>query len=195
MNSDMGVDDSYACAVERFGAVAERYCAIVDGATRLGKTTFLLQIYRILPEVISEAIRLPDTDPWQRNELDDPNEPDNLGQDSLKPRANTDIGPKAWQDLYGLLKEKLEDSNLYWQVFDPIKDSEAIRASLADDIADVYQDLTNGLRHKRENGAIPAEVVWEWRLLFYSHWGDHAIEALRTIHRLLGGQLEGGEIV
>jgi hypothetical protein len=187
----MGVADHYTDAAERFGAVAERFCAIVDGAAHLEKTAFLLQVYRMLPELIGEAIRLPDTDSWQRNEPDDP---DDLGQDLSKPRANFDIGDEAWGGLYQSLKEKLGDSNLYWEVFDPITESEAIRASLADDIADVYRDLTKGPRCKKEDGAIVAEAVWEWRLLFYSHWGDHAISALRTIHRLLGGQLEGGDI-
>jgi hypothetical protein len=110
------------------------------------------------------------------------NEPDDLGQDLSKPRANLEIGHKAWQDLYELLTEKLGDSNLNWDVFDPVAESEAIQASLADDIADVYRDLRNGLTLRKEDGAVPAEVVWEWRLLFDSHWGDHAISALRTVH-------------
>jgi hypothetical protein len=187
----MGVADNYADAAERFGAIAGRYCAIVDSAAQLEKTAFLLQVYRILPELIGEAIRLPDTDPWQRNV---PDNPDDLGQDLSKPRANLDIGYEAWKNLYEPLKEKLGGSDLYWEVFDPITESEAIRASLADDIADVYRDLTEGLKLKKEDGAVLAEVVWEWRLLFYSHWGDHAINALRTIHRLLGEKLEDGDI-
>lgn len=184
----MGVADNYTDAAERFGAVAERYCAIVDGTAQLDKTDLLYQVYRILTDLISEAIRLPDTDPWQRDE------PDDLTQDLAKPRANLDIGHKAWQDPYELLKEKLGDSDLYWEVFDPVAESEAIQGSLADDIADVYRDLKNGLTAKRQVGAILTELVWEWRLLFYSHWGDHAINALRTIHRLLGHQLEDGDI-
>jgi hypothetical protein len=30
------------------------------------------------------------------------------------------------------------------------------------------------------------DIIWEWRLGFSSHWGKHAIDALRTIHFRLG---------
>ncbi|MBZ5693856.1 MAG: DUF5063 domain-containing protein [Acidobacteriia bacterium] len=191
----MGVANDYAEVVERFGAVAERYCAIVDAAAQMDKTQLLLQVYRILPELIGGAIRLPDTDPWRRNEPDDPNEPVDLGQESSRPRIDVEMEYKTWQNLYELLQEKLGDSNLYWEVFDPVKETEAIQGSLADDIAGIYRDLNDGLARGREDGAILAEVIWEWRTAFYTHWGHHAIDALRTIHSLLGDKIDDGEIV
>ncbi len=38
-------------------------------------------------------------------------------------------------------------------------------------------------------------VIWDWRFGFYSHWGDHATSALRTIHALLHETLGNGELV
>jgi hypothetical protein len=35
----------------------------------------------------------------------------------------------------------------------------------------------------------PNDILWKWRLGFYSHWGKHAIDALRTIHFLLENTL------
>ena len=81
-------------------------------------------------------------------------------------------------------KRLLEDWDLYWQVFDPTKDSEAIYGSLADDIADIYRDLKEGLDDIHLARA--EDIIWEWRLGFSSHWGKHAIDALRTIHFRLG---------
>jgi hypothetical protein len=78
-----------------------------------------------------------------------------------------------------LLKEKLGDWDSYRQVFDPTEDTEAIFGSLADDIADIYRDLQEGLVLCE---ARPQDAIWEWRLLFYSHWGKHAINALLTTH-------------
>jgi hypothetical protein len=190
----MGVADDYAVVAERFGAIAERYCAIVDASTQMDKIGFLFKVYRILPELIGDAISLPDTDPWERNVPDDPNEPDDMGQDLSKSPVNLDMRHEAWQVLYESLKEKLGDSNLYWEVFNPVTESEAIQASLADDIAGVYQDLKNGLALRKEEGAVLAEVIWEWRLLFYSHWGEHATGALRTIHIILRNKMEDGDI-
>lgn len=45
----------------------------------------------------------------------------------------------------------------YWEVFDPYEDDKPVRASLSDDLRDVYRDVRAG--------------------------GDHAIDALRALHR------------
>lgn len=90
-----------------------------------------------------------------------------------------------WERLYQSLKEKLGEWNLYWQVFDPTKDSEAIRGSLADDVADVYRDVKEGLDCHNPDSTLQGEAIWVWRVGYYSHWGKHAIDALRTIHFLL----------
>jgi len=88
----------------------------------------------------------------------------------------------AWRKLYGSLKEKLGDADSYWMVFDAKKDNEAIRGSLADDIVDIYRDLQEGLVLK--NKACPQSAIWEWRPLFDSHWGYHAMDALKAIHHI-----------
>lgn len=89
---------------------------------------------------------------------------------------------EQWGQLYNQLKEKLGDWNLYQCVFDPTTDKEAICGSLADDIADIYRDLKEGLVLGTMNHARRENIVWEWRLLYYSHWGHHAMDALLVIH-------------
>ncbi len=74
-----------------------------------------------------------------------------------------------------------EQKDFYWEVFDPYEQSEPVCGSLSDDLLDVYRDLQRGLAlwdadHKKE-------AVWEWRFNFDFHWGDHAIDALRALHR------------
>jgi hypothetical protein len=44
----------------RFAVVANRFCSVVDSASSMERTDLLLQIYRILPKLIDEAISLPD---------------------------------------------------------------------------------------------------------------------------------------
>ena len=106
------------------------------------KSEFLFQIYQMLPELIAEAGRLP---------LVSFDDDENEEQESAirKIRAEKKIKQQEWEQLYDSLKEKLGDRNLYWMVFDPRTDSEAIHGSLADDIADIYRDLKNGLVLKR----------------------------------------------
>jgi hypothetical protein len=79
----------------------------------------------------------------------------------------------------------LGDWDLYWQVFDPTKDSEAIHGSLADDIADIYRDIKEGLGLQDPDITLQRDAIWSWRLGYYSHWGQHAINALYMAHALL----------
>jgi len=174
----MSTSAKNAEAANRFGSVAQRFCRAVDSAPNLNRTELLLQVYRILPQLINEAIDLPNV------ELsDDEGQEEEQGKSQARVRAG--LSEAQWAQLYAFLKEKLGDWDLYWQVFDPIKNNEAIRGSLADDIADIYRDLKAGLVLSAAQQALPEDNIWEWRLLFYSHWGKHAIDALRTIHFLL----------
>lgn len=159
----------------RFAVVANRFCSVVDSASSIERTDFLLQIYRTLPKLIDEAISLPDV---KLSDSDDPIE--GSGQPAL--RANVRQSVQEWGQLYNLLKEKLGDWDRYWQVFDPTEDDEAIFGTLADDMADIYRDLKEGLLLVEAHEAPPEDIVWSWRFSFYSHWGKHAMDALLAIH-------------
>jgi hypothetical protein len=174
----MSISPSNESVANRFGSVAQRFCAIVDAAPRLDKIEFLVQVYRILPELIGEAIHLPHV------ELGD--DEDQVYESSLRQfRAKARMIEKEWGQLYDSLKEKLGDWDLYWQVFDPTKDNEAIHGTLADDIADIYRDLKEDINLMESGQVLLRDIIFDWRVGFYSHWGKHAIDALRTIHFLL----------
>jgi hypothetical protein len=159
----------------RFAAAANRFCSVVDSASRMERSDLLLQIYRILPKLIDEAISLPDV---KLSDSDDLIE----GDSKSEIRVNARQSEQEWGQLYNLLKEKLGDWDRYWQVFDPTENDEAIFGTLADDIADIYRDLKEGLVLSEIHAVPQEDIIWEWRLLFYSHWGKHAMDALLAIH-------------
>jgi hypothetical protein len=66
-----------------------------------------------------------------------------------------------------------------WKGFDL---QEPVAGSLSDDLLDVYRDVGKGLRLWDADALTAA--TWEWRFSFESHWGDHAIDALRALHRV-----------
>jgi hypothetical protein len=183
----MAVSDSYEEIAQRFAAVALRYCAIVDAAENYNKTEFLLQIYRALPDIIAEAVRLPEI------EFDEGDEDDGLGPGAAAKDEPAKKDSGEWARLFESLKEKLGDANLYWHIFNPTKIEEPIYGSLADDIADIYGDLRKGLVLTKQGGKMAEEAIWEWRFGFYSHWGHHALSALRTLHEVLNDRLVGLE--
>ncbi len=172
----MNISEDKVEVVNRFGLVARQFCAVVDSASTLDRTELLTKIYRILPKLIDEAIALPDVD------LSDYEEQiDRYG----KPVISVNVSTREQEEtgrLYRYLKEKLGDWDAYHQVFDPTQDTEAIYGTLADDIADIYRDLKKGLDLSQAPRHQPEDSIWGWRVLFYSHWGKHAMDALLTIH-------------
>jgi len=169
--------------VSRLGAVALEFCSVVESAPRLERTRLLTEVYRLLPKLLNEATKLPCI---RTKDEDDASHKD---EDS-SPHRNARMTYEQWEQIYSLLKEKLGDWDPYWQVFDPTTDKEAVCGTVGDDIADIYRDLEEGLVLSQMQGVRPEDVIWEWRLGYYSHWGHHAINALLTIHFRLQGVLE-----
>jgi hypothetical protein len=61
---------------------------------------------------------------------------------------------------------------------------EAALGDLADDLADIWRDLKEGLTIFEEGYRDAAG--WQWLESFTIHWGEHAINALAVIHFWLG---------
>ncbi|MGA2003288.1 MAG: DUF5063 domain-containing protein [Terriglobales bacterium] len=158
-------------AFREFGLVASEFCSVVDSTPALDRVVLLSRLYEILPRLVHQGVALPSISVNETN--------------AAREIRQTRLNKAEWGGLYELLKAKLGEWDLYWEVFDPTKDSEAIRGSLADDIADVYRDIKEGLGCQDLDLALQGDAIWEWRVGFYSHWGKHAIDALRTIHFLL----------
>jgi len=80
-----------------------------------------------------------------------------------------------------------EGLDVYWEVYEPlvqVADSDAVVAgSLSEDILDIYMDVARGLAYL-EAGLV-ADAVWHWRFTRETHWGDHAVDALRALQRAM----------
>jgi hypothetical protein len=72
--------------------------------------------------------------------------------------------------------------NFYRVVFDPHDleaNDEPVTGMLADDLADIYRDLAEGLDNARA-GHI-ADACSDWSESYMSHWSRHAVNALASI--------------
>ena len=152
-------------AAKRFTGLAEEFCKIVDSAERMTVPVFLAELNRNLPHLYGAGVRLPEVE-----------------KEDFEPTPPFDHH-KVWQPLYKFLQDKLGSEEQYWEVFDPTEKEEAIPHSLADDIADIYCDLKRGFAVLEARGPL-VNAVWEWQFGFWSHWGQHAVSALRAIHHI-----------
>jgi hypothetical protein len=160
----MNTPNDISVTFKRFSTVATEFCDVVDSASEVGKVELLSRIYKLLPRLIQEGIALPSLSLSE--------------SDTRKEIRKTRMNDAEWGQLYEFLKEKLGDWNLYWQVFDPTTDSEAIRGSLADDIADIYRDLKDGLGGHPDL-PMQTDIMFGWRVLIiligaHTRWMQYA---------------------
>lgn len=160
---------NHKASLKSFREQADEFCKIVEGVSDAAPLEFLKQIQLILPQLYLAALRLPrvDVDEWE-------------GDPHIPRRSDKD-----WGLLYEHLKKVLGQYNLYWTVFHAREhNEEAMYGSLADDLADIYFDLTGPI--KAANCGIPVTcALWELRFGFYSHWGAHLVSATKAIHDYL----------
>ncbi|MEM6927207.1 MAG: DUF5063 domain-containing protein [Myxococcota bacterium] len=84
---------------------------------------------------------------------------------------------EAWPQPSGLPDRDL---------FDPCttEPGEPVANTLADDLSDVWRDVTEGL--SLYDAGHRGSACVHWRLGHGSHWGEHAVGALRALHRANG---------
>ena len=145
-------------AIDEFVDIARRYCAWAEAAAGNPQQE-MYQAREFLAELHLAVVRLPDAD----------------FDDSERKVAVT----------YDEWKKVLERfSNLpvveYWDVFDPLDEKEPLWNSLANDLADIYQDIKTDLLFF-DAGHVD-EAVWQWQFHFLIHWGQHLTGAQRAIH-------------
>lgn len=162
-----------------FAALAERFCALIEAHPRLSSVEFLHQTHALLPLLYAGGLGLPDVS------VD--GEPDGAAKaDDARAELSDDDCDRAMDDemralCRGLGERIGAERDFYAEVFDPYSDTrEPVIGSLADDLADIYRDLVDGLRAWRSGDR--ADAVWRWRFGFQVHWGEHATSALRALH-------------
>ena len=146
-----------ADVVETFVCEARAYCRFVESASELQLAERLHAARERLLKLYLAAVPLPYAEP-----------------DDTKASPSPDV-PTAWPGFEG--------HDVYWEVFDPYdhEHTDPVAGSLADDVLDVYRDIRPGLT--LWDASQKQNAIWEWRFNFDTHWGDHAVDALRALHR------------
>ena len=146
-----------ADAVDIFVREARAYCSFVQTASGLSLADRLRAARERLLSLYQAALWLPSVEPDDTDASSSPNLP-------------------ADRPGFG-------DKDLYWEVFNPYEhdDNEPVAGSLADDVLDIYRDVQRGLA--LWDSSQVRNAIWDWRFHFEFHWGEHAVDALRALHR------------
>lgn len=153
---------------DAFAARAREFCAFVDRAEELDSWTFVTRLQVLLPKLYAAAIELPFPEQWP----------------SKKEDVDLGPGPRECAALLDRLGQVLPVED-YWTTLQPLKtqndDIDIGCTSLADDLADIYHDLLQGLRMV-ERKYPRSRPQFLWKHSFMAHWGEKLVEALRILH-------------
>jgi len=150
--------------------VAAAFCALVENRDRHPTPEWLQTVHLLLPRLYAAAIALPRVEP------------------DTESAGERTVTHDDWQALFTDFRDRLGRWNAYFNVSDPYDEAnhEPVRMSLADDLADIYRDVKNGLLAEQAVAAArPNDVLWTWRFDFESHWATHAADALRALQAAL----------
>lgn len=119
----MATKESLEPALNNFAEVARRYCDWVEGEFRDPRQA-LREARLLLAELQLAAVRLPTTD--------------SVGEEEA-----IALSPEEWSHFF----RKFSDLPLngYWDVSNPLEETKPTFHSLADDLAEIYQQVKAGL--------------------------------------------------
>jgi Domain of unknown function (DUF5063) len=152
-----------------FEQLARGFCEFCERDKHEGRLEFANELERHLGALYGAAVNLMPSDP----------------PDEDAPH----ISQQEWRAVYDRVATVLGDANHYWLIDDPFAQEAPDLGDLADDVADTYRDLKEGVALL---DAIPAaDPSWRWRQSFTGHWGRHAALALYALRVIADGGSEG----
>lgn len=170
MNEDNNFEKVYSQGVTEFVTVVGEYCSFVENTLRFTKRDFLDKSRKILSMIYLKISLLPKFDAI----FDDENE--------------KFVTEEDWDFIHESVKKKLGFHDEYREVFDPLthEQLEQSTASIADNLADLYQDLKNFISlYNIGTEEIMNDALWECQLNFEEFWGQKLLNALKAIHNVL----------
>jgi len=167
---DKNSDPVYSRHTVEFVAVANEYCKYAEHASEMKGEELLKILQRLLPLLYLKASFLPEL----KSFFEDSNE--------------KFVTEDDWTAIHTAFKGKFGSADEYLEVFDErMSDSEVpVVASLAENMADIYQDLKNFiLLYQTGTEEVMNDALWECKMNFENYWGQKLVNALRAIHKFI----------
>jgi hypothetical protein len=172
-------DPVYSRHIVEFVAVANEYCRYAEHASELKGKELLKILQRLLPLLYLKVSFLPELTPV----FEDGNE--------------KFVTEPDWFRIHDAFKTRFGTANDYLEIFDEKinETEEPVVSSLAENMADIYQDIKNFLLlYQTGTKEVMNDALWECRMNFENHWGQKLVNALRAIHKFICSGEEPDEI-
>ncbi len=155
--------------VLEFLRVAHEYCLFIEQAGERERSEIYAFLHKIGPLIYLKGILLPDLTP------DFPESTERF------------VTEEEWQEVFNFLRQRfLHEDEFYHVNYEEAIEYEAVKASLSENFADIYQDLKDFvILYQRNSQAARQNAVFECKSLLNSRWGPKLLANLRYIHYLM----------
>lgn len=150
--------------------VANEFCSFLERSDELETADFLSRLQKILPLLYLKASLLP----------------------ALDLEVEDDLEKYVSEDDYNVIQQSVlrhtAAGDDYQEVFiSGMEFSEsALTASIAENIADIYQDMKDLVMSFRTlNEEVMEQALWESQNNFSHYWGQILVNCLRAVHNLI----------
>lgn len=153
--------------------ILEEYFLLIENCQQYSKYVFLNECGRLLPLIYSKTLSLPA-----------------LEVTTSEIQIDESKIHRPIEDIINLLG----NNDIYYEIFDPLVDEQNVTGSIADDLADIYRDLKLGyLKYSIGTEEGVQDAIWEWKFSLQTHFGDHLVDVMRPIQRLIMSHLSQNE--
>lgn len=163
------IETIYSKSVAEMITVANDYCLFVEKAESYSIDLILSYLQKVCPLLYIKGSLLPDVE---------------VTDDSAN---ECFVTGENWESYFSMFNEKFGDKDLFWSIdIDAITGIKPLQFSLAEQIADVYQDMKDFIMLYQKNIYTAKEnAVFHLKRLFESHWGSRVILIQKAIHDIL----------
>lgn len=149
--------------------VANEYCLFMEEIENKSKKAIFDFVHRVLPLMYTKGSLLPEIE-------------------VEFPEANMRfVTEEQWERLFTELREKFGDNDEFW-IIDPqyINETEPLKASLSENLADIYQDMKDFiLLYQKNTIAARQNAISDCKNLYSNHWGYSISNIMAQLHHLI----------
>ncbi len=168
-NSERFLEPEKSLTVLEFLRVAHEYCIFTEKAGEKNKPEILDFFSKLGPLIYLKGRLLPEITP------------------EFPEASERFVTEEEWQEVFNTLRAIFGEEDEFYHVgYEEYNEYEAVKASLSENFADIYQDLKDFvLLYQKNSQAAHQNAVHDCSALFETRWGIKVLENLRYIHFLI----------
>lgn len=177
---DQEMHIAYSRNVVEFVTVANEYTKFLEHADQLEKKEFIQRLHMLAAYLYQKAVLLPQVEP------------------EMEESTEKFVDEETYEAVKTQAELKLGAHDEFLDVYEPIRteSGDAIKVSIAECFADVYQDLKDFVSaYSQGLTEIMNDALYECRLNFEQYWGPRLLAAMGVLHNMVmgGADLEENE--